>query len=341
MSDRPLRILIASPTPNGAQHMREILTQFTDFSIIGVAHDVLHLYEYAENRDPDCIVLSEKITYLAEFDMLQSLFVSLDIRWIVLAPRRSSGDRTRPPTTRKSDLFEMDSSVPPDRLAQQIRSVCRNKRQATAPPRPTSQTTGAQGLQDNLVLIGASTGGVDALIEVLSHFNETCPPTMIVQHTGRKFLASLTRLLQRNCAANVLPARHGLALKPGMVVVASEPDHHLGLSRRPPFTSRITPASGCGGHVPSVNALFTSAIPHAEKILAVILSGMGRDGADGMLALRQNGASTIAQDKSTSVVFGMPRVAHEIGAAQHLMPLQKIGPYIVSPRQIPQRTDVL
>ncbi len=339
MTARPLRILIASPTPHGARHMRGILAQFEDFSIIGVAHDISTLYECAEARDPDLIVLSEKLTHAPEFEVLRSLFVSLDIRWLVLAPRSLTSDPARPATTRKSDLFEMDSAISPNRLAKQIRSVCCTKRQKTPTPRPTSQSSGIQGLKGNLVLIGASTGGVDALIEILSHFNETCPPTMIVQHTGHRFLSSLTRLLQRNCAANVIAARDGLTLKPGMVVVASEPDHHLRLAKQHPFTCRITRASERGGHVPSVDTLFTSAVPHAEKILAVILSGMGRDGAEGMLALRRGGATTLAQDKSTSVVFGMPRVAHEIGAAQHLMPLQKIGPYIVSPHRPTIRPD--
>lgn len=204
-----------------------------------------------------------------------------------------------------------------------------------APPVPA-----ASGLGGRVVLIGASTGGIDALLTVLAHFPADCPPTAIVQHTGRGFSASLVRVLARDCAARVLVAEDGLRLMRGMIAVAGGLDGHLHLQPLPDRTLRcaVMPGDEVCGQVPSIDVMFRSALPCAQRTIAVLLTGMGADGAAGLMALREAGAMTIGQDEASSVVYGMPRVALELGAVRLHLPLDQIGPTILKLVQTPDPT---
>jgi hypothetical protein len=188
-----------------------------------------------------------------------------------------------------------------------------------------------------VVLIGASTGGIDALATVLGHFPANCPPTAIVQHTGRGFSSSLARVLARNCAARVTVAEDKMMLGPGMVCLAGGLEAHLHLQRIPDGRLRcsLRPGPKVCGPIPSVDTLFHSAVPFAERVIGLILTGMGADGAEGLRALRQAGAMTIGQDEASSVIYGMPRVAREIGAVQLQLPLDQIGPAVLQMVQAP------
>lgn len=173
-----------------------------------------------------------------------------------------------------------------------------------------------------LVLIGSSTGGVEALSELLSQYPRACPPTIIVQHTGEAFGGSLVRLLNGRCSANVVPAQSGLRIKPGTICVAAGYRAHLSIASGLPVGVRLIEGRPVSGHIPSVDVTFKSAVPHAKRTVACLLTGMGSDGAEGLLRLREAGARTLAQDQSSCVVYGMPRVAWEIGGAQQQVHLK-------------------
>ncbi len=181
-----------------------------------------------------------------------------------------------------------------------------------------------------LVAFGASTGGVDALLSLLSDYPHDCPPTMIVQHTGSGFSESLVRLLDHRCKATVMAAHDGLELLPGRVYVAAGTEGHLVLKPGKPNLCQIKRGEPVSGHIPSVDALFHSAISQAPQVVGVILTGMGKDGAAGLLALRRAGGTTIGQDEATSLVYGMPKAAFNMGAVQRQLPIQKIGAEIIN-----------
>ncbi|GAB1363097.1 hypothetical protein MASR1M32_23330 [Rhodobacter sp.] len=167
-------------------------------------------------------------------------------------------------------------------------------------------------------------------MHVLSAFPPDCPPTAIVQHTGAAFSDSLIRLLDRCCAAQVLPAQSGAPLQPGHVIVGAGCGGHMRLQPGSPPQVLVTPGPAVSGHVPSVDEMFRSALSIAQRVAAALLTGMGRDGAAGMLDLRRAGAATIAQDEATSVVYGMPRAAWENGGAQCRLPIDRIGPELLA-----------
>ncbi len=181
-----------------------------------------------------------------------------------------------------------------------------------------------------IILIGSSTGGVDALETVLSGFPVNCPPTLITQHMPESFLASFARRLQGCIAPNMALARDGVPLTQGNVYLAPGGAYHLALRPGEPAKCRLDTGEKRNGHRPSVEVLFDSALPMASKVVSVMLTGMGRDGADAMLRLRQAGARCFAQDSATSVVYGMPRAAVENGAAEKAVPLGRIASTVLA-----------
>lgn len=212
-----------------------------------------------------------------------------------------------------------------------------NPERAAAEIAVSSDTIARSGAArlERIVLIGASTGGIDALLKVLAAYPADSPPTAIVQHTGQGYSDSLVRVLSRGCAAKVMAAQDGMFLDRGMVCVAAGTIGHLRLIPGDRLRCSLAVGPAISGHMPSVDALFRSALPIASRVVAVLLTGMGSDGAAGLLELSRAGSMTIGQDEDTSVVYGMPRVAFNLGAVRRQLPLPGIGATIMglcSPR---------
>lgn len=199
----------------------------------------------------------------------------------------------------------------------------------------TNRRHGAAGAKGTgpIILIGSSTGGVDALHEILSTFPQDCPPTLVVQHISGRLTGSLASGLERACLPHVVLAEDGMGLQRGQICIAPGNTHHLVLGLTPRPICRLTAGPPISGHCPSIDALFRSAVPFGPAVRAALLTGMGRDGADGLLEIRKHGGRTVAQDRATSVVFGMARVAQEIGAVQRLLPLARIADALMAPEQ--------
>jgi two-component system chemotaxis response regulator CheB len=177
-----------------------------------------------------------------------------------------------------------------------------------------------------IVAIGSSTGGVEALLTIISRFPANCPPTVITQHMPATFTGSFAQRLDRFSGAKVAEAKEGAPLLPGHVYLAPGGATHLEVSGSTALRCRLREGDLVNGHRPSVDRLFDSVSANVgEKALGVILTGMGRDGAQGLLTIRRAGGATIGQDESSSVVYGMPRVAYEIGAVERQLPLSKIA----------------
>ncbi len=194
----------------------------------------------------------------------------------------------------------------------------------TAPARPSVTSLGVT--TDQVVAIGTSTGGTHALEAVLTQLPENCPGIVVVQHMPEKFTAAFAQRLDRLCLCEVREARDGDRVLPGLVLIAPG-GLHMQL-RRSGAQYRVSVQDGppVNRHKPSVDVLFRSVAAVAGRnSLGIIMTGMGDDGSNGLLAMRQAGAHTIAQDKDTSVVFGMPREAIERGAAIEILPLGSIA----------------
>ncbi|KQM13198.1 chemotaxis protein [Sphingomonas sp. Leaf24] len=213
-----------------------------------------------------------------------------------------------------ADLVRAASQTRPAARVAPVAPVVHER--ATYTPRPGS-----------MIAIGASTGGVEALIELLSAFPANCPPTMIVQHMPATFTPSFAARLNRLCAPSVEEARPGAVLGIGKIYLAPGGERHMELAgigdRR---HCRLLEGDKVNGHRPSVDRLFHSVARLAGRdATAAILTGMGSDGAEGMKAMRTAGAMTFGQDKATSVVYGMPAIAWQIGGVAEQLPLRRIA----------------
>jgi len=190
------------------------------------------------------------------------------------------------------------------------------------------------------VAIGASTGGVEALLKVLKHFPENCPPTLIVQHMPANFTKSFARRLDGCTPASVAEAQEGVTLRKGHIYLAPGGDRHLEFDFLAGNKCRLVEGGPVKGHTPSVDKMFHSFSKLGNRAVGVLLTGMGSDGAEGLKAIRDAGGRTFGQNEVTSVVYGMPKVAKEIGAVGQQLPLNLIGPAILDACREKRRENV-
>ena len=294
-----------------------------------LANNLMMAYNQAEAGQPKFAFVEDGFTKLPEFEMMMALFSALDIRWVSVMDNQTStpARRSSPLLDVGAGIFELTKSDHPRAFSQYFDMMVRAPRRhqpATMNKSASASANAAPG-SDKIILIGSSTGGVEALRSVLVGFPINCPPTLIVQHTGKNFGRGLVSLLDRVCPAKVSAAEDGMTIAPGNVYVAAGQPRHMGLTPRKPLRTRFKDGPPISGHMPSVDALFMSAVPMAKHVVATILTGMGQDGAQGLLELRRAGAKTFAQDEKSSVVYGMPRVAWEMGGAQQQVSLARMA----------------
>jgi two-component system chemotaxis response regulator CheB len=183
---------------------------------------------------------------------------------------------------------------------------------------------------EKVIAVGASTGGVEALQDLLTAFPPDAPAILVTQHMPAMFTASFADRLDRLCAVTVSQARNDERVLPGHVYIAPG-GFHLELGRSGAnYVCRVNENAPVSGHRPSVDVLFRS-VAHAAgaNAVGIILTGMGADGAAGLLEMRRAGASTIGQDRATCVVYGMPKVAHDCGATEIELPIRKIAQQVL------------
>ncbi|RJL02403.1 chemotaxis protein CheB [Paracoccus aestuarii] len=268
-------------------------------------------YMLIESHLPRRVAFSAEFAEAVEFDGLADILTMIDADVSIFGPLRHRTGRHRQFATPDEMLAHLFGGLQP----------ARGPLRAEAPAAPASGPVGS------VILMGASTGGITALETVLSQFRADCPPTLIVQHIRPGFAEGLVRRLDQLLTPRVVAARDGDPLQRGTVYLACEADRHMGLIMRGGPRIRMIAGAPVSGHRPSVDVLFSDGAALADRleVRAALLTGMGADGAQGMGALRRAGGLTIAQDRDSSVVWGMPRVAAETGAASEILPLSRIG----------------
>ncbi len=191
---------------------------------------------------------------------------------------------------------------------------------------------GGQGMfKDTLIAMGASTGGTEAIRQVLTRIPGNCPGIVVVQHMPETFTRTFAERLNALCSMNVREAVQGERIEPGKALVAPGNRHMEVVCCGGHYEVRLKDGEPVSGHKPSVDVLMRSVARCAkEKGRGILLTGMGADGALGMLEMKKAGAKTFAQDERTSVVFGMPKKAWEYGAADTLLPLDRIAELVMA-----------
>jgi two-component system chemotaxis response regulator CheB len=322
--------------------LAKIIEQSVGFDLVIQTNDLSATYSKVEEMMPDVVLIAAGFSRTEEYACMQSLFDAVEAVPIAITSGLAAQDGD---AVVQSAGASVHTRLSPDAIIAVIKTALQ-RRDAPTPITPMAALPVSIGAYaaDRIVLIGASTGGIDALTTLLAHFPKNCPPTAIVQHTGQNFRETLARLLARRCAAQVVVAQQGLNMAVGRVCLAGGVDGHFRLSASGPpsgpLSCSIARGAATSGHMPSIDELFLSAVPYGARVMAVLLTGMGRDGATGLLSLRRAGAATIGQDQGSSVVYGMPRVAFELGAVQRQLPLHQIGPAIMEWAAAPPRATV-
>ncbi len=216
-------------------------------------------------------------------------------------------------------------------LKPRLASIARLTADAVLPRKSKSSSSTAS--PNSLIAVGASTGGTEALRVFLGALPTDCPPVVIVQHMPEVFTRAFADRLNKECAVEIVEARDGDRLQNGHALIAPGNRHMLVNRRGEEFVIQITDGPLVSRHRPSVDVLFRSvSIAAGTKAVGVIMTGMGDDGADGLLEMKEAGAVTIAQDEASCVVFGMPKEAIERGAVDVVMPLEQIARAVLSVR---------
>ncbi len=284
-----------------------------------VLHTTLNAaFVAVESEQPDIVVIAAEFVTQDEFPMFEALLDMLRLDRVYIDPRGVMKRRaTDCISGERNELFE--------KLAQRLRLGPISSRPVTTPGADAKPFSGTQ----KLVVIGSSTGGIEALLTILSHYPRDCPPTLIVQHIKPDFVTGFVNRLNAACAARVEEAREGDLASPGRVLVAPGSESHLVLRPRG-LRCTFLKDGPVSGHRPSIDCLFQSAASYGTGVVGAILTGMGRDGAEGLRRIRDAGGWTIGQDCATSVVYGMPRAAKLVGAVKEELPIDRIGQAILT-----------
>lgn len=209
-------------------------------------------------------------------------------------------------------------------------TVKKSKLKIAAHPRPVIHGN-VSGAKRDLIAIGASTGGTEAIREVIEEFGVDIPGVVIVQHMPVGFTSMYAGRLNDVCRVSVKEAKTGDLVRPGQVLIAPGDKHMRLVKAAGGYQVDCRTEAKVSGHCPSVDVLFHSVAKTAgNKAMGIILTGMGRDGADGLLAMKRAGAITIGQDERSCIVYGMPKAAFDLGAVDYQLPLQNIADKVYS-----------
>jgi two-component system chemotaxis response regulator CheB len=333
---RPIRVLVVDDSPSMRALIAHKLSSDPGIQVVGQAADPLQARDAIKALNPDVMTLDVEMPKMNGLEFLEKV---MRLRPLPVLMVSSLTDRGTAAAVSAMEIGAVDciakpSSENPDafddlpgkvRMAAQARVGSRISAPArTAPTRAAPAASGAPN--GKIVLIGASTGGVEAVLAILSEFPRQCAPTLVTLHLPAPFTKTFVQRLDRLCQPEVREATDGAPIVPGRVYVAPGTYTHLEVSRGDTLRCVLREGELISGHRPSVDALFHSAAKAASgRSVGVILTGMGADGAKGLLEMRKAGARTIGQDEATSVVYGMPKSAFQIGAVERQSPLNRIA----------------
>jgi len=329
-----IRVLIVDDSPTMRVLISNVLRNDPEIEVVGTAGDPLEAREAIKALDPDVITLDIEMPKMNGIEFLEKIMRLRPMPVIMVSTLTQDGAEA---TLDALALGAFDCVGKPS-IGQASRGfselVDKVKAAAVSRVRPLGDRPAAQKPEagfhpgDRIAAIGSSTGGVEALMTLIGTFPDNCPPTVITQHMPASFTKSFADRLDRSCAPRVCEASDGALLAVGQVYVAPGGDRHLEVVRAGRgFACRLKAAELVNGHRPSVDVLFDSvAVAAGAASIGVILTGMGKDGARGLLAMRNAGARTLGQDEASSVVYGMPKAAFELGAVERQAPIQRLGP---------------
>ncbi|MES2674767.1 MAG: chemotaxis response regulator protein-glutamate methylesterase [Pseudomonadota bacterium] len=339
-----IEVMVVDDSAVVRQVMRDILNSAPDINVYATAADPILAMQKMEEKWPDVIVLDIEMPRMDGLTFLRKIMAERPTPIIICSSLAEKGAElslqalsagafdvvTKPQLGIKDFLITAQQVlVQTVRAAATARVTKRNPENVkinTTQKIPIVDLVAVTNTTDRITVIGTSTGGTQALEEILTKVTRTCPGIAVVQHMPEKFTALFAQRLNSICQVEVKEAESGDRLIPGRVIIAPG-GHHLEIQRSgAQYVAKVFRGPAVNRHCPSVDVLFRSAAQAAGRnVTGIIMTGMGDDGARGLLEMRNAGARTIAQDEASCVVFGMPKEAINLGAAKEILSLAKIS----------------
>ncbi|MFC0666950.1 chemotaxis response regulator protein-glutamate methylesterase [Azotobacter chroococcum] len=341
MGSPKIRVLCVDDSALIRDLLSEIINSQPDMEVVAVAADPLVARDLIKLHTPDVLTLDVEMPRMDGLDFLERLMRLRPMPVLMVSSLTQAGSEV---TLRALELGALDFIAKPqmgirhgmldysELIAEKIRAAARSRpRQAPSSTAPRPKALQAPLISsEKLVIIGASTGGTEAIRAVLEPLPANSPAVLIAQHMPGGFTRSFAERLDRLCNIAVKEAEDGERILPGHAYIAPG-TAHLKLARSGAnYVARLDDGEPVNRHRPSVDVLFRSAAENAGRnAIGVLLTGMGKDGARGLLEMRQAGAFTFAQDEASCVVFGMPREGIALGGACDVVALEHMAERIL------------
>ncbi len=341
--NRKKTVLIVDDSPIMRGLLANIIATDPDFDVVGTAQDPIDARDKIKHLHPDIMTLDVEMPLMNGIEFLRLVMRLRPMPVVMISSLTQQGaDKA----LQAIELGAFDAIGKPDLAtpnaleefanhvlhALRAAGMSRFPEPQTGPP-PTLAKLRSSG-SVKLIAIGSSTGGVEAIRHLLGELPSGLPPIVITQHMPASFLTSFAERLNKLSSLHVRLAEGGMTLRPGTVTIAPGIAHLEIRKQGDDFVCKLMTGEKVSGHVPSVDVMFRSVAEQVGKdALGVLLTGMGSDGAQGMLAMRNSGAMTIGQSEASCVIYGMPRRAMELGAVQQELALNDISRFMITATQ--------
>ncbi|MDR0248585.1 MAG: chemotaxis response regulator protein-glutamate methylesterase [Oscillospiraceae bacterium] len=341
MGQKKIRALIVDDSMFFRAAISRALTAAGDIEVVGEAYDPYDARDKIVDTEPDVMTLDIEMPYMNGVDFLKVLLPQWPIPVVVVSSARARFREAQEAGAlyclpKPVDRSPGGMSEFMQELVKHIRTVAagthsrymKHEHYDTADEAVTASGAAFEGF----IALGASTGGTQSTALILRALPADMPGMVIVQHMPPEFTRMYAENLDKDCAMNVREAKDGDVIQRGVALIAPGGSRHLEVVRRAAdYGVRLYEGEKVNGHCPSVDVLFHSVakVIRKNEAVGVILTGMGADGAKGLLAMRQKGCFTVGQDEKTCVVYGMPKEAYELGAVTRQEPLGNIASVLV------------
>jgi two-component system, chemotaxis family, protein-glutamate methylesterase/glutaminase len=338
-----IRVLIVDDSAVVRTLLSQQLSRDPGIEVVGTAPDPYVARDKILELCPDVLTLDVEMPRMDGITFLRKLMVHHPMPVIVLSSLTAAGTQTAIEAleagavevlNKPSSAYSVNDMG--TMLIAKVKCAAHAQIHAARPAQAASAPLSMSATTDKILAIGASTGGVQALTEVLTAFPSNAPGTVVVQHMPGQFTSSFATRLNASCKVTVQEASNGESVIPGRVLIAPGGYHTLLKRSGARYFVEVRDGPEVHHQKPAVDVLFDSAAKYAgANAVGAILTGMGCDGAAGLLTMRRAGARTIAQDEKSSIVFGMPMEAIKCGAAEHVVSLSDVAGMLMKLAQAP------
>ncbi|NCC43394.1 MAG: chemotaxis-specific protein-glutamate methyltransferase CheB [Clostridia bacterium] len=340
MAKRKIKTIIIEDSRLYQVYMTRILSSDEQIEVGGVAGSGQEAFALIEKVQPDVITLDMALPDVKEYELLTALVEQYDIPVIVVTSIPEMCERAMELGAKDFiQKIQNGEKRTADQFAMLLKLKIKTQANSFSGHRSGPDVSAARQMlvrqpqkadKDSVIVIGASLGGTEATLEILKDLPSWMPGIVVVQHMPPGFTKAYAMRLDHNCELNVREAKNGDKVERGTVLIAKGGMQPKLYKVQEGYRVRLSPDDGHHNFCPSVDILFDSAARAAKRAATgIILTGMGSDGAEGMLHMHETGAHTIGQNEETCTVFGMPRAADELGGVDILLPNQEIAQYLI------------